>query len=596
MSICTLMIDRRLGLMPQRDAEMSLLLAPVGTGCLLQELAAAAPGDQAAIYPLFMPDERYRAAVQALAPRHEVLTRQSCERLLYTMEPSDSLLVIDPRWWPGGRFEYERLTRSITDYRLAQYLMHLPPNPGGTRERVTCGDGERVRSVERLYDGVTDVGESGISALLMSAAVARSLPSLEVDCLAALRTQLTGKGLPLRALLSPTAALDLATEEGWLTLCERTLVADATLSKAPGYTALAPGIWAAAGHNIHSTSRIYGPVVLQAGVEIGPRAVLIGPALVGAGARLEADAIVVRSVVAPGAVVAAGTRAAHRVLSGEVHAGTNGAAADWHSRLAIWSARHNSANGADTRPADQRRYDQAKRVLDCALALIGLIVLMPLLVLFGVLVKFTSRGPIFFGHEREGRGGRVFRCWKFRTMVDRAHQMQRALYNRSAVDGPQFKIENDPRVTLLGRFMRSTNIDEIPQLYNVVRGQMSLIGPRPSPFRENQICVPWRKARLSVRPGITGLWQVCRHDRRMGDFHQWIHFDMLYVRHRSFALDLKILLATFLTLGGRYGAPLDWLIPPRRRAMGVLSGKPAAAVRPAREAVGRPSKVAIANM
>jgi lipopolysaccharide/colanic/teichoic acid biosynthesis glycosyltransferase len=116
-------------------------------------------------------------------------------------------------------------------------------------------------------------------------------------------------------------------------------------------------------------------------------------------------------------------------------------------------------------------------------------------------------------------------------------------------------------VTRVGRVLRTLNLDEIPQLFNVLLGQMSLVGPRPSPFRENQVCVPWREARLSVRPGITGFWQVCRHNRSAGDFHQWIEYDLLYVQHLSFWLDLKILLATFLTLGGKaMHIPASWLV------------------------------------
>jgi len=101
----------------------------------------------------------------------------------------------------------------------------------------------------------------------------------------------------------------------------------------------------------------------------------------------------------------------------------------------------------------------------------------------------------------------------------------------------------------------------LPQLFNVLVGHMSLVGPRPSPFRENQICVPWRRARLSVRPGITGLWQVCRDERTHGDFHQWIFYDITYVRHLSIWLDAKILIATLLTLGGRRSIPLSWVLP-----------------------------------
>jgi lipopolysaccharide/colanic/teichoic acid biosynthesis glycosyltransferase len=133
------------------------------------------------------------------------------------------------------------------------------------------------------------------------------------------------------------------------------------------------------------------------------------------------------------------------------------------------------------------------------------------------------------------------------------------------MDGPQFKLHRDPRVTRVGRLLRTTNLDELPQLFNVVLGQMSLVGPRPSPFRENQVCVPWRQGRLSVRPGITGLWQVCRRDRASGDFHQWIYFDLLYVQHMSLWLDLKILVATVITLGGRWSIPLSWVMAERGR-------------------------------
>ena len=149
-------------------------------------------------------------------------------------------------------------------------------------------------------------------------------------------------------------------------------------------------------------------------------------------------------------------------------------------------------------------------------------------------------------------------------MVADAHRRQRELYDENELDGPQFKISSDPRVTRLGRFLRKTNLDEMPQLFNVFIGHMSLVGPRPSPFRENQVCVPWRRARLSVRPGITGLWQICRDGCDGGDFHQWIYYDLAYVRHRSLKLDVKVLLATVLTLGGRWNVPINWFIPDGR--------------------------------
>jgi lipopolysaccharide/colanic/teichoic acid biosynthesis glycosyltransferase len=282
---------------------------------------------------------------------------------------------------------------------------------------------------------------------------------------------------------------------------------------------------------------------------------------------VEQGAIVSQCVVGSGARVIQHTHLSGRVVPAEATNVDARQAPDasnrppWPSAVRLPGHNGNGSRLEQDGSRERRLYPLAKRTFDLAVALAGVIVLSPLLLLTAVLVKLSSPGPALYGDEREGRGGRVFRCWKFRTMIEGAHARQRDLHRHKTVDGPQFKMPNDPRVTLLGRLLRFTNIDELPQLLNVLRGDMSLIGPRPSPFRENQICVPWREARLSVRPGITGLWQVCRHERRAGDFHQWIYFDTLYVRHRAFWLDLRILMATFLTAGGRWGVPLRWMIP-----------------------------------
>ena len=198
--------------------------------------------------------------------------------------------------------------------------------------------------------------------------------------------------------------------------------------------------------------------------------------------------------------------------------------------------------------------------MEAVIAAAALVLLSPLLAVLGAAVKLSSPGPVLYGDRREGRGGREFRCWKFRSMAVDAHARQRELAEENQLDGPQFKIREDPRITRMGRLLRRLNLDELPQLLNVVRGEMGLVGPRPSPFRENQICVPWRDGRLSVAPGITGLWQVCRDRSDAADFHQWIYYDLLYVNHASPWLDFKILLATVLTLGGRSRVPLRWLV------------------------------------
>ncbi len=191
------------------------------------------------------------------------------------------------------------------------------------------------------------------------------------------------------------------------------------------------------------------------------------------------------------------------------------------------------------------RYDAVKRVIDVVASLVGLVVLSPLLLLVALMVLIDDGWPLVFGHERQTRGGRNFRCLKFRTMRRNAEALAQHYRDQNVCDGPQVYIANDPRVTRVGRLLRKYHLDELLQLVNVLSGDMSLVGPRPSPDRENRLCPAWRDARLSVRPGITGLWQVCRTRQPGLDFQEWIQFDMQYVRERSLSLDCWILFRTF---------------------------------------------------
>jgi lipopolysaccharide/colanic/teichoic acid biosynthesis glycosyltransferase len=197
-------------------------------------------------------------------------------------------------------------------------------------------------------------------------------------------------------------------------------------------------------------------------------------------------------------------------------------------------------------------YHFFKRIFDIAFAAFALLATLPICLVVALLIKIYDRGPIFFAHKREGLHGKQFGCIKFRTMVRNAHSLQAQMRDKNNVDGPQFKIAYDPRITPIGHFLRKTNIDELPQFLNVLAGQMSVVGPRPSPFNENQLCPPWREARLSVKPGITGLWQVSRSRMRgAADFQEWIMYDTQYVERRSLGLDIKILLLTIKELFGK---------------------------------------------
>jgi lipopolysaccharide/colanic/teichoic acid biosynthesis glycosyltransferase len=176
----------------------------------------------------------------------------------------------------------------------------------------------------------------------------------------------------------------------------------------------------------------------------------------------------------------------------------------------------------------------------------------PLLLLCALAVKVDSKGPVIFRQRRCGKGGKPFSMFKFRTMTEDADQKQAELKKRNDTDGPVFKMVSDPRVTRVGRLLRRTSLDELPQLVNVLRGEMSLVGPRPLAAEEMRYCPAWRDRRLSVKPGITGLWQVS--GRSGSKFHDWIRHDIDYVKRQSMALDLWILAKTLVVVFRRSGA------------------------------------------
>jgi exopolysaccharide biosynthesis polyprenyl glycosylphosphotransferase len=185
----------------------------------------------------------------------------------------------------------------------------------------------------------------------------------------------------------------------------------------------------------------------------------------------------------------------------------------------------------------------AKRMLDFLISLVLLVVLAPLMLLIAGLIKFTSPGPVFFTQKRIGLNKRLFKLYKFRTMVTNAEELMAELEKHNEVSGPVFKISNDPRITPLGQFLRKTSLDELPQLINVFKGDMSLVGPRPLPLRDYEgFEQDWHRRRLSVPPGITCLWQV--QGRNSIPFERWMELDMEYIDHWSLWLDLKIMLKT----------------------------------------------------
>lgn len=202
------------------------------------------------------------------------------------------------------------------------------------------------------------------------------------------------------------------------------------------------------------------------------------------------------------------------------------------------------------RPQEDLRF-MAKRTLDVFGGTILLTLTFPVLIVAAIAIKLTSPGPILFVQPRIGYNKRIFNLYKFRTMVVNAEQMQTELEVANEMDGPVFKIQNDPRITRIGRWLRKTSIDELPQLYNVIRGDMSLVGPRPLPVRDYRgFQKDWQRRRFSIRPGLTCLWQVC--GRNDINFEDWMKLDMQYIDNWSLSGDMKILLQTIpVVLNGR---------------------------------------------
>jgi lipopolysaccharide/colanic/teichoic acid biosynthesis glycosyltransferase len=197
------------------------------------------------------------------------------------------------------------------------------------------------------------------------------------------------------------------------------------------------------------------------------------------------------------------------------------------------------------------RYRRLKRVLDLGLCLLVVPLVVPLLLLIAVAIRLDSPGPVLFVQERTGRHGRRFCMYKFRTMVRNAEELKASLQHLSIVPAPDFKVIDDPRITRVGRILRATSLDELPQLVNVVLGQMSLVGPRPTSFAASTYAL-WHTCRLEVRPGLTGLWQI--DGRNEADFNQRLRMDICYIEHCSLPLDLWILLRTAASVAQRRGA------------------------------------------
>ena len=319
------------------------------------------------------------------------------------------------------------------------------------------------------------------------------------------------------------------------------------------YRQLAPAIWAEESSRISPTAYLLGPVVIGKQTVIGDGAQVIGPTVIGDYCHFGKGCLVRESIIWSHAAVADSAKVEYVVIGSNFvvkpQQSLSRAVVMPRSLPVAWHQKREWTSPVkltDSPPFSVRIGSALrrgmKRAIDLTFGTLALILALPLFLAIAMIIKLDTAGPVFFVQTRYGADGKPFKMVKFRTMIPNAVGLQSKLRAQNDVDGPVFKIFADPRVTRVGHVLRRYSIDEIPQFYNVVRGHMSLVGPRPL-IMEEMCCSPsWRDFRLSVKPGITGMWQL--YGRGKTAFHDWIRYDMHYAKHWSLRLDMKILIKT----------------------------------------------------
>ena len=443
----------------------------------------------------------------------------------------------------NGRFatniDLALLERVLHNVKADVVAVNADPTLLGEREDVRLTAEGQVAAFHRVY---TDSAEFAFAStdwphhfFIRTSILERLLPGgVLPSSFSVVSDKCRTERLTLQGINVGGAVLDLESDEGLLSFC------GTSLSKSRNSKLRARRLEALSG-----TPRCIGEVLLGRDVSIASDAIIVGPSIISDRVRVERGVIINSSILGPGVHMPSHELVQNRIVKGPQYERES----DIHRRdshlqqISRLSTDFDSSGDTCRSFRKWGRFSYArclKRITDCLVAVVVLSLFAPLIPFIALAIKITSPGPVFYKDRRQGLHGRDFNCLKFRTMITGAHEIQEKLRIVSQVDGPQFKMEDDPRISTVGRFLRETYIDEIPQFINVLIGQMSVVGPRPSPESENTLCPLWRDARLSVRPGITGLWQVHRTRQPMRDFQEWIHYDIEYVRNLSLKMDLSI--------------------------------------------------------
>lgn len=419
--------------------------------------------------------------------------------LYLLIEPTD-LVFFDPR----------QVTRRLQQARanFARLRLRMRSAYEETPEIVETDPDGRLRSIHRRYVERADRSTRAYMTSDARLAAAWSVSGSRPD---AIQT--------LNVLLEHTERASLVVD-AWVYrnddphACERALrrmvrVWSRVGSVIPDAFELRPGVW------VHRT------------VHLHEEAQIVPPVWIGAGARIEAGQSIIGPAIVPDQI--------------EIPVPEGGI--DWGMlRTPRWKL---------TPPLGRRAFRRiSKRAFDIVFSLGVLAATLPLYPIIMLAIMIEDGWPVFFAHTRQTMHGKPFPCLKFRTMCKDAERIKQEILRKNEVDGPQFFVKNDPRVLRVGRILRRYQLDELPQFINVLLGHMSVVGPRPSPDNENQYCPTWREMRLGVRPGVTGLWQVKRTREPETDFQEWIRYDLEYVQHQSWRMDIWIILQTIKRMIG----------------------------------------------
>lgn len=374
--------------------------------------------------------------------------------------------------------------------------------------------------------------------------------------------------LPVCAYEAEGYYRDIVSAEDYLGLHRDLFDLDSKAIGSDDRVEIAEGVWVGRDSVISPRSYLIGPVVLGDKCHIADHTQIVGPAVIGDGCRIGEGASVRESVLWNNVSLRPGARSERCIVAEDV------SVPEGERLRNMMVADSLRADGVDLLSSDydivgvgRKRLSRIlgtrarnltylflKRVMDISAGFILLVILTPFLIVIALAVKLSSDspGPVFHLQKRCGKNGKMFKMLKFRTMVVAAEEMQEELHSQKDVDGPMFKMTDDPRVTRVGKILRATSLDEFPQLLNVIIGDMSLVGPRPLVMEEMKFSPSWREVRLTVKPGITGLWQI--QGRSEAPFHGWIRYDVEYVMNRSLWMDIVILFKTIGVVFKRLGA------------------------------------------